>query len=263
MDTLSGTSCVVSSSVWGRHCGRWKLDTGEAERRGYQAHEGIKRRWLGKQGRSECHRRFDWFPLRLLSNPWVQLTNPCPKKTLTNVHSIWVQCTRVVIVIPSYLLLMYCRGMSGANCFIGLRATDWTEEVRQPEGSYQPELSVQCCRLPLRGNNQSDGWLQSTQWIWSRPVKKRWTAHTLIFTNFTFLIIIILLHNTPKKFCKIKLKKYSIRSCVLMHWSMHRWGKIWECSIICRGQFGTWMWHATCFENRALLSYCAPGSGNF
>jgi len=55
MDILSRTSCVVSSSVCGNHCGRWRLDTGEAECRGYQAHEGIKR----KQGRPQSHGRFD------------------------------------------------------------------------------------------------------------------------------------------------------------------------------------------------------------
>jgi len=69
----------------------------------------------------------------------------------------------VVIVIQAYLLLMYRGGTSGANRPIGLGTTDWSAAVRQPEGSYQPELSVQCCRLPVRNNNQSDGWLQSTQ----------------------------------------------------------------------------------------------------
>jgi len=44
----------------------------------------------------------------------------------------------VVIVIQTCLLLLYRAGMSGANCPIGLGATDWTQEVRQPEGSYQP-----------------------------------------------------------------------------------------------------------------------------
>jgi hypothetical protein len=48
------------------------------------------------------------------------------------------------------MLLKYHRGMSGANCIISLGATDWTGAVRQPEGSYQPELSAKCCRLPLR-----------------------------------------------------------------------------------------------------------------
>jgi hypothetical protein len=189
MDNLSRTFCFVSSSVCEGHCGRWKLDTGEAERREYQAHEGINSRCKGKQGRSQCHRRFDWFPLRPLSIPWVYLTNPCPKKMLTELHSIWVQCTMVVIATQTCLLLMYRGGMSGANCPIGLTATDCTEEVRQPEGSYQPELSVQRCRLPLRSNNQSDGWFQSAQWIWSRPVKKSfnmWNAHILMFIKLYF-----------------------------------------------------------------------------
>jgi hypothetical protein len=55
--------------------------------------------------------------------------------------------------------------MGAANCSIGLGATDCTEELREPEGSYQPELSVQCCRLPLRSNNQSDGWPASVHTV--------------------------------------------------------------------------------------------------
>jgi len=90
----------------------------------------------------------------------------------------------------------------------------------------------------------------------------RWTAQASVFTKFTFPVI-ILLHNTPKKFCKFKMTEYFIRSGVLKHWNMHRGGNIWECSTICKGQFGIWVWHVTCFENRALLSYRAPDSSNF
>ena len=35
---------------------------------------------------------------------------------------------------------MYPGGVDGANCIISLGATDWPAAVRQPEGSYQPEL---------------------------------------------------------------------------------------------------------------------------
>ena len=57
--------------------------------------------------------------------------------------------------------------MSVVKCIIGLGATDCTETIRQPEESYQPVLSVQCCRLPLRNLNeqQSIGRLASVHTV--------------------------------------------------------------------------------------------------
>jgi hypothetical protein len=44
--------------------------------------------------------------------------------------------------------------MGGGNYIIGPAAIAWTERVREPEGSYQPELTELCCRLPLRNLNE-------------------------------------------------------------------------------------------------------------
>jgi hypothetical protein len=149
--------------------------------------------------------------------------------------------------------------MSGTNCIISLVATDWTGAVRQPEGSDQPELSAKCCRLPLRGldEQQSIRRLASAHTVnlhhasakhaaraswWSRP-------HTCWCLQ-TFTVITILLHNTAKKFCKIKYKEYLRRPCIFIHWKIRERNVTSHVAVQCvKLDFG--------FDSRPVLSF--PG----